>query len=161
MIDVREVLRRWPSGQSARQIARSEIADRKTAGRYIEVALGCGLGKDSELTDSVVAEVAQRVQARPLAAPSESRTQLEVHRARIEKWLRGEPPLRLARVHELLSHEVRVDRSSVRLYLGGETLKVPARVAPGKRSTAIQEQRLRPRRRRRVVPGEAQAQCRQ
>src|SRR5580704_15082484 len=97
MIDVREVLRRWQSGQSARQIARSEIADRKTAGRYIEAALGCGLGEDSELTDGVVAEVAQRVQARPLAAPSESRKQLEVHRARIEKWLRGEPPLRLVR----------------------------------------------------------------
>ncbi len=35
MIDVREVLRRWQSGQSARQIARSEIADGKTAGRYM------------------------------------------------------------------------------------------------------------------------------
>jgi len=105
MIDVREVLRRWQSGQSARQIARSEIADRKTAGRYIEAALGCGLGKDSELTDGVVAEVAQRVQARPIAAPSESRQQLEVHRARIEKWLRGDPPLRLVRVHELLARE--------------------------------------------------------
>jgi hypothetical protein len=31
--------------------------------------------------------------------------------------------------------EVRVDRSSVRLYLGGEMLKLHARVAPGKRST--------------------------
>ncbi len=101
MIDVREVLRRWQSGQSARQIARSGIADRKTAGRYIEAALACGLAKDSELTDGVVAEVAQRVQARPVASPSEQRRELEVHRARIEKWLRSdglhvastEPPL--------------------------------------------------------------------
>jgi len=80
MIDVREVLRRWQSGQSARQIARSEIADRKTAGRYIEAALGCGLTKESELTDGVVAEVTQRVQARPLVAPSEPRRELELHR---------------------------------------------------------------------------------
>jgi transposase len=105
MIDVREVLRRWQSGQSARQIARSEIADRKTAGRYIEAALACGLGKDAELTDGVVAEVAQRVQARPVAPPSEQRQQLEVHRARIEKWLRTDPPLRLVRVHELLARD--------------------------------------------------------
>lgn len=78
MIHVREVLRRWQSGQSARQIARSGIADRKTAGRYIEAALACGLAKDSELTDGVVAEVAQRVQARPVTSPSEQRRELEV-----------------------------------------------------------------------------------
>jgi hypothetical protein len=33
MIDVREVLRRWQSGQSARQIARSGIADRRAVMR--------------------------------------------------------------------------------------------------------------------------------
>ena len=35
----------------------------------------------------------------------ESRKQLEVHRARIEKWLRADPPLRLVRVHELLARD--------------------------------------------------------
>jgi transposase len=120
MIDVREVLRRWQSGQSARQIARSEIADRKTAGRYIEAALACGLAKDAELTDGVVAEVAQRVQARPVAAPSEPRQQLEVHRARIEKWLRGDPPLRLVRVHELLAREgLSVGYTTLRRFVHG------------------------------------------
>jgi hypothetical protein len=43
MIDVREVLRRWQSGQSARAIARDGVADRKTAGRYIEAAESCEL----------------------------------------------------------------------------------------------------------------------
>lgn len=105
MIDVREVLRRWQSGQSARHIARSDVADRKTARRYIEAALACGLTTDAELTDGVVAEVTQRVQARPLAAPSEVRRELELHRARIEYWLAHEPPLRLVRVHELLLRE--------------------------------------------------------
>jgi hypothetical protein len=38
MIDVREVLRRWQAGQSARAIARDGVAERKTAGRYIEAA---------------------------------------------------------------------------------------------------------------------------
>jgi transposase len=105
MTDVREVLRRWQSGQSAREIARNGIADRKTAGRYIEAAHTCGLTTESELTDGVVAEVAQRVQARPLATPSQIRKELDVHRARIEKWLRGDPPLRLVRVHELLARD--------------------------------------------------------
>jgi transposase len=105
MTDVREVLRRWQSGQSAREIARNGVADRKTAGRYIEAALGCGLASDSELTDGVVAEVAQRVQARPLAVQSAPRQELELHRARIERWLGGDPPLRLVRVHELLARD--------------------------------------------------------
>jgi len=121
MIDVREVLRRWQGGQSARQIARSGIADRKTAGRYIEAALGCGLTRDSELTDGVVAEVAQRVQARPVASPSEQRRDLEVHRARIEKWLHGDPPLRLVRVHELLEREgLSVGYTTLRRYVHDE-----------------------------------------
>jgi transposase len=105
MTDVREVLRRWQSGQSAREIARNGVADRKTAGRYIEAALGCGLTSDSELTDGVVAEVAQRVQSRPLPAPSAPRQSLELHRTRIEKWLGSDPPLRLVRVHELLARD--------------------------------------------------------
>ncbi len=105
MTDVREVVRRWQSGQSAREIARNGIADRKTAGRYIEAAQACGLTPESELTDGVVAEVAQRVQARPLAPPSQARQELAVQRARIEGWLRGDPPLRLVRVHELLARD--------------------------------------------------------
>jgi transposase len=115
------VLRRWQGGQSGRQIARSGIADRKTAGRYIEAALGCGLTKESELTDGVIAEVTQRVQARPLVAPSEPRRELELHRARIEKWLRGDPPLRLVRVHELLAREgLSVGYTTLRRYAHDE-----------------------------------------
>jgi transposase len=105
MTDVKEVIRRWQSGQSARQIARSGVADRKTAGRYIEAARACGLTADSELTDGMVAEVAARVQARPIAAPSQARNALEAQRARIEQWLRGEPALRLVRVQELLARD--------------------------------------------------------
>jgi transposase len=105
MTDVREVLRRWQSGQSAREIARNGVADRKTAGRYIEAALACGLATDSELSDGVVAEVAQRVQARPLPTPTPVRKEIELHRTRIEQWLGGEPPLRLVRVHELLARD--------------------------------------------------------
>lgn len=50
---------------------------------------GLGLDKTSALTDDVVAEIAQRAQARPLAPPSDARKTLEAHRERIKAWLAG------------------------------------------------------------------------
>ena len=38
MIDVKEVLRRWAAGQSARQIAREGVVSRRTASRYMLAA---------------------------------------------------------------------------------------------------------------------------
>jgi transposase len=105
MIDVKEVLRRWQAGQSERQIGREAGADRKTVGRYIAAAKDCGLDSQSALAEEVVAEIAQRVQARPLSAPSDQRKLLEQHRARIEAWLAAERPLRLTRIQELLRRE--------------------------------------------------------
>ncbi len=105
MIDVREVLRRFQAGQSARRLARDRVADRKTAARYLAAARACGLTSETPLDDGFVAEVAQRVQARPEPPPSESWAVLETHRARIEAWLRAERPLRLVRVRELLARD--------------------------------------------------------
>lgn len=105
MIDVKELLRRWQAGQSARQMAREGVADRKTATRYIAAAQKCGLGPQSELSEESVAEVARCVQARQQPEPSEQWKQLEAQRARIEKWLSGQEPLRLVRVHELLARD--------------------------------------------------------
>src|ERR1700744_5096249 len=102
MIDVKELLRRWQAGHSARQMQREGVADRKTATRYIEAAKACGLGSESELTEGVVAGGARRVQARAEPAPSEPWKVLEAHRVRIESWLRAREPLRLVRVQELL-----------------------------------------------------------
>ncbi len=105
MIDVREVLRRWQAGQSARQLARDEVADRKTAGRYIAAAEAMGLSREAELTDEVVREALHRVQTRPGVVPSTQWQQLEAQRARIEAWLTSETPLTLVRVHELLARD--------------------------------------------------------
>jgi hypothetical protein len=38
MIDVKEVLRRWQAGQSARQMAREGVVGRRTAARYLDAA---------------------------------------------------------------------------------------------------------------------------
>lgn len=71
MIDVKEVLRRWSAGHGERKIARETGRDRKTVARYVEAATTLGLERFCELTDAVVHEIAQCVQARPLIAPSD------------------------------------------------------------------------------------------
>ena len=121
MIDVREVLRRLQAGQSARQVARDGVVDRKTAARYFDAARACEIGTETELSDALVAEVAQRVQARPETPPSDAWKVLEANRSRIEAWLRGERRLRLVRVHELLAREgVHVGYSTLRRYVHKE-----------------------------------------
>jgi transposase len=102
MIDVRELLRRWQSGQSARKIAKSGIVDRKTAGRYVRAAIAHGVTLSTELTDEVVSLIARAVQQRSESEPSEERLRLQSQRTQIEAWLSGAEPLRLVRIHELL-----------------------------------------------------------
>src|SRR4051812_146449 len=72
MTDVREVLRRVQAGQSAREIARAGVVDRKTAGRYIAASRACAMQADTPLDDAFVAAVAKRVQTRAAAEPSEA-----------------------------------------------------------------------------------------
>lgn len=105
MIDVKEVLRRWAAGQSARQIARDGVVSRRTASRYIEAATSLGLGPSDELTDERVRGVAQCVQARPLPVVSDPRQLLEARRIQIEQWLNQDEPLTMVRIHELLARD--------------------------------------------------------
>jgi len=104
MQDVRELLRRHEAGQSARKIARELGVDRKTVGRYLEEAQKLDPAM-AAVTDDVALTVGQRVQARPLAPPSEAWQALSEQRTRIEEWLAGDKPLRLVRIHELLTHQ--------------------------------------------------------
>src|SRR5688572_23724377 len=93
MVDVREVLRRWQLGQSARQIARDGIADRKTAQNYIKQAVAHGFDAKTELIDECVALVLRAVQNREAPAPSDAWTALNSAREQIEKWLKNDDPL--------------------------------------------------------------------
>jgi transposase len=105
MIDVKEVLRRWSAGQSARQMARDGVVSRGTATRYIDAAKALGVGPSTELSDEVVRSVAHGVQARPTPAVSDPRQLLDARRIQIEKWLQQAEPLTLVRVHELLARD--------------------------------------------------------
>ena len=105
MFDVRDMLRRWQAGRSARGIAHQVCVDRKTVGRYLEVAEAVGIGRETVLTDELVAEITRRVQDRPLLPPSEAWEALEARHKQIADWLGGDKPLRLVRVHELLERD--------------------------------------------------------
>lgn len=108
MIDVKEVLRRWSAGQGDRRIGRETGADRKTVARYIRAADRLGLQRGAEVTDEQVHGVAQCVQSRPIAAPTEEWSDVAQHRVRIERWLAGDAntrPLRLTKVHALLARD--------------------------------------------------------
>jgi transposase len=112
MIEVKEILRRWSAGQGDRRIGREVGLDRKTVARYTEAAKTLGLERGEALSDDVVHEVAQCVQARPLAETSSGWNELALHRERIERWLAGDSntrPLRLTKVHALLvrDHDLR------------------------------------------------------
>lgn len=105
MIDVKEVLRRWSAGHSERKIGRQGGVDRKTVGRYVAAAKSLGLGLGCEVTDETAGLVAQRVQARPIAQPSEEWSEVSAHRDQIAAWLTGSKtarPLRLTKVYKLL-----------------------------------------------------------
>ncbi len=102
MNEIKEVLRRWQACQGQREIARGTGLDRKTVRRYVEAAQQCQLCRDTELSDSDVQQVAQRVQHRQPPECSEQRHVLLEHKERIDRWLKGDKPLRLTKVHVLL-----------------------------------------------------------
>jgi transposase len=63
------------------------------------------------LTDEIVHQVAQRVQARPLPERSPEWATIAVHKDRIVQWLDAKRPLRLSKVHTLLVRDHGVEAS--------------------------------------------------
>jgi hypothetical protein len=93
MIEVREVLRRFGAGQSKREIARATSTGRNTVDRYGDAAVERGYAAGAgEPSPELVAAVVEAVQTREPPTPSEQRTLLELHRAKIEEWLQHKLP---------------------------------------------------------------------
>jgi transposase len=103
MMEVKEVLRRLAAGQGLRDIARQTGVDRKTVRRYADAAKGGELTLETIPDDALVHAIIADVQRRELPPLSEQRAQLMEQRARIEGWLQGSPPLKLTKVHVLLT----------------------------------------------------------
>jgi transposase len=105
MMEVRDVLRRIAAGQGLRDIARQTGLDRKTVRRYAQAASGLELTNETLQDERLVHAIIASVQERELPPLSEQRAQLTAQRARIEGWLGGHPPLKLTKVHVLLSRD--------------------------------------------------------
>jgi len=118
MIDVREILRRVVRAQGARTIAAAVGVDRKTVARYADAARAAGVTSETTLTDDVVHDVARRVQARAPTEPTDEWRAVAEHHAKIEAWLARSRPLRLRRIHTLLTrdHNLRVSYDTLRRY---------------------------------------------
>ena len=118
MIDVKEMLRRRAAGQSVRRVSRDTGINRKTVGRYFEAAATLPLALEHEPSEAEVHEVAQRVQARPLADSSSEWQDIAAHRERIVSWLAQKRPLRLRKVHTLLrrDHGLRASYDTLRRF---------------------------------------------
>lgn len=104
-MDIEQVIRRWSAGERIRAIARATALDRNTVRRLIRLAEETGLKIGETANEQQVGQIRQAV-GRPGAPsqPSKAERQLQVHRARIEKWLK-EDRLLLTKIHELLIRE--------------------------------------------------------
>jgi hypothetical protein len=105
VIDIKEMLRRRARGQSERAVARETGFDRKTVGRYFAAAKELSLPSDRAPTDEELHAVAELVQARPVADPSEEWQQVAAHRGRVVGWLALKRPLKLRKIHTLLKRD--------------------------------------------------------
>jgi len=135
MIDIKEMLRRRAAGQGARTVARETGYDRKTVTRYFEAADLASLPKDRAPTDEEVGEVARRVQGRAPAEESDEWKSVSAQRPRIEAWLAQKRPLKLTKIHTLLTreHELTASYDTLRRYaiaeLGWRKKKTTVRLA--------------------------------
>jgi len=89
VVDIKEVLRLWARGYGYRAIARTGVADRKTARGYIEVAEALGLERGDEdraLDDEFIAEVVVQVCPGAPSKPGEMREHCRAHAELIRGW---------------------------------------------------------------------------
>ena len=83
---VRDLLRRWQSGESLHAIARATGIDRKTVRRYARVAEAVRMAATSPLDDETISGIVWVVQRPPLRV-SEGQHALASQHGRIRSWL--------------------------------------------------------------------------
>ena len=102
-VEVTEVVRRWQSGMSQRQIATGTGLSRATVRRYIDAAVEAGLARDGPAPSE---EQLTRLAGLGLAGPRRIETPTDDLLApwaeQIYEWLTADR-LQLTRIHELLA----------------------------------------------------------
>lgn len=141
MIEVKEVLRRWPHGESKSQISRQCGVARATVRRYISAAEESGLSPtegEAALTEERLGELAARLQPETGRPHGDGWKACATERSFIEKHL--EDGVRLTKIRKLLrrkgvlvSYATLWRYASAELGLGGDTGTIPvSEGAPGK-----------------------------
>jgi transposase len=90
VVQVREALRRWLSGDGERPIARGVGIDRKTARRYITAAVELGVDRDGgegQLTDELIGLVLERVRPHRPDGHGDVWRMLLAEEDRIKAWV--------------------------------------------------------------------------
>jgi hypothetical protein len=108
VVEVRELLRAWQEGHGLRRVAERAGVDRKTARRYVAAAEAAGLARDAggAVTDELVGAVVEAVRPARPNGHGASWQVLLAHEEQIRSWVtggRGEPPLSIVKVEELLA----------------------------------------------------------
>lgn len=101
--EVRELLRRYLAGESARAMELARVADRKTVARYLGAARAVGLRPDAELSEELVTRVAAQVQRRERKTPSLVRKALMAREEMIRACLNDR--VSLTRIRSLLARD--------------------------------------------------------
>jgi transposase len=104
MIEVREVLRHWLSGDGLRVVAERAGVDRKTARRYVQAGQAAGLVRDGgigQLTDEVIGTVVAAVRPARAAGHGSAWETLAGFEAQIREWIDAD--LQLTNIHGKLA----------------------------------------------------------
>jgi transposase len=116
MVEVREILRRWLSGEGVRVIARGAGMDRKTIAAYVQAAVAVGVQRGrAPQTDAQIATIAALRRPGRLTnatVPSPEVEVLRPHELIVRQWL--DEGLRLTKIYRRLRAQgVRVSYSSL------------------------------------------------
>ena len=117
-VEIAEVVRRWQSGNSQRQIASGTGLSRATVRRYIAAAMGAGLTRDGPAASEDQLSGLSGLNlssSRKVEAPTEEK--LAPWADQIHEWLSSDR-LQLTRIHELLADRgCRVSYTSLRRFI--------------------------------------------
>lgn len=106
VFEIKEVLRLWLRGEGYRGIDRLSGVNRKTARRYVEVAVEVGLSRDggeAQLTDVLIGLVCEKVRPARPAGHGTGWESLVPHEDEIKAWLAKD--LKLVKIQELLARK--------------------------------------------------------
>ena len=128
-MEIRQVIRRWRRGESARSIAQASGLARNTVDKYLRLAVAAGVTRGGEPPGEELYAALSRCSQpgpRPGSRLAPQRVILRDQRERIAHWLQDDH-LRLTRIHELLLRDgIAAGYTTLREFVRDEGLWKPS-----------------------------------